>query len=125
LEQIAATPLPDELADVGGALADAVGAARDATDWLLAHGTSRPDDALAAATPSLRMLGTTRGGWVMARQAAAAHGDAPTDAFAAAKVASARFYCLELLPQAQGLLAAVRAGADLVMSTPAEDLASR
>jgi hypothetical protein len=125
LEQVAATELPEPLSDVGAALADAVGATRDATDWLLAHGTSAPNEALAAATPYLRMVGTTLGGWVMARQAAAARPGAATDAYDAAKVATARFYCLELLPQVRGLLGAVRAGAGAVMSIPAEDLASR
>jgi len=125
LDQVAATELPGELSDLAAALADAVDATRQATEWLIAHGPARPDDALAAATPYLRMLATTLGGWVMARQAAAARPGAASDAYDAAKVATARFYCLELLPQARGLLAAVQGGADLVMATPAEDLASR
>jgi 3-(methylsulfanyl)propanoyl-CoA dehydrogenase len=125
LDRVAATELPPPLADVGDALRDAVAVTREATEWLLAQGPVRPNDALAAATPYLRMVGTTLGGWVMARQAAAARADAATDAYAAAKVATARFYCQELLPQARGLLPAVRAGADLVLSVPAEDLASR
>ncbi len=125
LDQVAATELHDELADIRAALTDAVGAAREATEWLLARGAADPNDALAAATPFLRMVGITLGGWVMARQAAAARVGAAADAYAAGKVATARFYCLELLPQARGLLPAVRAGADLLMSLPAEDLASR
>jgi hypothetical protein len=92
---------------------------------VLAHGAADPNDALAAATPYLRMVGTTLGGWVMARQAAAARADAASDPYAAAKLATARFYCHELLPQARGLLAAVEAGAGLVMSVPADDLVSR
>jgi alkylation response protein AidB-like acyl-CoA dehydrogenase len=125
LDQVAGTELPDGLSDIGVALRDAVSAVREATEWLIANGAQRPDDALAAATPYLRMVGTTLGGWVMARQATAARPDAAADAYAAAKVGTARFYCLELLPQARGLLPAVRAGAGLVMSVPAEELASR
>ena len=59
----------------------------------------------------------------MARQALAARAMGGGDAFVAAKAATARFYCAELLPQARGLLAALRAGAELLMSTPAEELA--
>ena len=70
------------------------------------------------------MFGITVGGWVMARQAVAAGRLGETDAFGAAKVATARFYCAELLPQVRGLLPAVRAGADLVLGVPAEGLAS-
>ena len=73
----------------------------------------------------LRMFGITAGGWVMARQAVAARALGDDDPYAAAKVATARFYCTELLPQAAGLLPAVRAGADLVLALPATDLASR
>ncbi|HVM67741.1 MAG TPA: acyl-CoA dehydrogenase [Acidimicrobiales bacterium] len=125
LDHVAGTELPDGLADVRTALVDAVDAAREATEWLLAHGASDPNDALAAATPYLRLVGTTLGGWVMARQAAAAQSGAATDGYAAAKLATARFYCRELLPQAQGLLAAVTAGAGPLMSVPVPDLASR
>ncbi|HZQ56666.1 MAG TPA: acyl-CoA dehydrogenase [Acidimicrobiales bacterium] len=125
LDQVAATELPGELSDLAAALADAVDATRQATEWLIARGPAHPNDALAGATPYLRMLATTLGGWVMARQAAAARPGAASDPYDAAKVATARFYCLELLPQARGLLAAVQGGADLVMATPAEDLASR
>ncbi len=104
---------------------DAVAVLREATAWILAHGVGRADDAFAAAGPYLRMFGITVGGWVMARQGAAALAVGTDDAYAAAKLGTARFYCAELLPQAAGLLPAVRAGADLVMGIPAADLASR
>ena len=106
-------------------LREAIGALREATAWILARGAARPDDAYAAAGPYLRMFGITVGGWVMARQAVAARALGDDDPYAAAKVATARFYCTELLPQAAGLLPAVRAGADLVLALPATDLASR
>jgi alkylation response protein AidB-like acyl-CoA dehydrogenase len=106
-------------------LREAIGALREATAWILAHGADRPDDAYAAAGPYLRMFGITAGGWVMARQAVAAAALGDDDPYAAAKVATARFYCTELLPQAAGLLPAVRAGADLVLGLPAAELVSR
>ena len=42
------------------------------TAAILANGLGRYADALAAATPYLRMFGIVAGGWVMARQAIAA-----------------------------------------------------
>jgi 3-(methylthio)propanoyl-CoA dehydrogenase len=120
LRRMGGLDVPPELADIGAALT--VDAVNQATSWILGVGPDRPDDALAAATPYLRMFGITVGGWVMARQAIAARGMG--DAFGAAKLATARFYCAELLPQARGLLPAVRAGAGLLMGPPAEDLAS-
>jgi hypothetical protein len=123
LARIEGLEVPTDLADVGAALTDAVGAVREATAWILGVG-DRPNDALAAAGPYLRMFGITLGGWAMARQAIAAREMGGGDRFAAAKLATARFYCAELLPQARGQLAALRAGAELLMTTPAEDLAS-
>jgi len=124
LDRIGALDLPTELAGLGDALSDAVDAVRDASTWILERAGTHPEDALAAATPYLRMFGITVGGWVMARQAVAAGSLGETDAFGAAKVATARFYCAELLPQVRGLLPAVRAGADLLLGVPAEGLAS-
>jgi hypothetical protein len=53
-------------------------------------------------------------GWVMARQALAAHEAAPQAngdrAFLEAKVVTARFFAEQLLPAVQGLAGAVTAG---------------
>ena len=119
MEEVSAPP------ELVAPLREAIGALREATAWILARGAARPDDAYAAAGPYLRMFGITVGGWVMARQAVAARALGDDDPYAAAKVATARFYCTELLPQAAGLLPTVRAGADLVLALPATDLASR
>ncbi|MCU1373317.1 MAG: hypothetical protein JWO68_603 [Actinomycetia bacterium] len=107
--------LAGDLAALRAPLADGVAALREATDWLLANGLERPVDALAGATPYLRMFGIVTGGWLLARSAVAAgellaggHGDA---AFLADKVVTARFYVEQLLPAARGLLPAVTAGA--------------
>ena len=111
----------DDLASVRGALADAVGALRTSTTWLLEHGASDPTDALAGASPYLRQWGIVIGGWLLARQALAARHDDTM----APKVATARFYCEQLLPQAGGLVAAVTGGASSLLALTAEDLASR
>jgi hypothetical protein len=87
---------------------------RTATDWLLANGMANPLDALAGATPYLRLFSVVTGGWMMAKQALAASaalsGASPADkAFYEGKVLTARFFCEQLLPQASGLVPAVTA----------------
>ena len=104
----------DDLASIASALADALASLRTATDWLLEHGLADPLDALAGATPYLRLFSTVTGGWVMARQALAATGllDAAEEAdkaFYEGKVLTARFFCEQILPQAGALVPAVTA----------------
>ena len=104
----------DGLASIRSALAAAVADLRTATEWLLANGGANPLDALAGATPYLRLFSVVTGGWVMAQQALKATallGDAsPGDrTFYEGKVLSARFFCEQILPQAGGLVAAVTA----------------
>ena len=87
---------------------------RAATDWLLANGLADPLDALAGATPYLRLFSLVTGGWVMALQAQAAArllaDAAPADKdLYEGKVLTARFFCEQVLPQARGLLPAVTA----------------
>jgi alkylation response protein AidB-like acyl-CoA dehydrogenase len=104
----------DDLASIRTALADALAALRTATDWVLANGLTDPLDALAGATPYLRLFSVVTGGWVMGQQALAAHrllaDAAPSDkAFCEEKLVDARFFCEQLLPQAAGLVPAVTA----------------
>jgi alkylation response protein AidB-like acyl-CoA dehydrogenase len=121
-----ADELTGDLAAVRAPLADAVAALREATDWLLANGLEQPVDALAGATPYLRMFGIVTGGWLLARSAVAASellaggdGDA---AFLADKVVTARFYADQLLPAARGLLPAVTARAGDLFAIPGDRL---
>jgi len=104
----------DDLASIRSGLADGLAALRTATDWLLANGMGSPLDALAGATPYLRLFSVVTGGWVMARQALAATAAlvdaAPADkSFYEGKVLTARFFCEQLLPQAAGLVPAITA----------------
>jgi hypothetical protein len=105
-----------ELAGVRSALTSGVSALREATTWLGAKLPAEPNDVLAGATPYLRLCGLVIGGWLLARSALAASGllrDASgSDAvFLQDKIATARFYAEQLLPQAAGLLPAVTSGA--------------
>jgi alkylation response protein AidB-like acyl-CoA dehydrogenase len=115
--------LDGDLAPIGESLADAVAALREATDWLLAHGLADPRDALAGATPYLRLFGTVLGGWFLARQALAARA-AGDDGYHAAKVVTARYYADQVLPTARGLLPAVSAGSGVLFALDPEQLAS-
>jgi hypothetical protein len=113
--------LDTTLADAGGDLADAreqlasaVATVRSATDYL-----NSSEDALArmaGATPYQEMLGTLAGGYYLARQAVAALPLAADDPWMASKVATARFYAVNLLPKVQGLLPAVTGGSDLLFA---------
>jgi alkylation response protein AidB-like acyl-CoA dehydrogenase len=73
------------------------------------------DEAGAAATPFLRLLGHLAYAWLWARMAtlALAH---PGDAHHRAKLATARFYFQRLLPETAMLLAQARSGAGALMA---------
>ena len=111
--ELAADP---ELAGVRSALASGVSTLREATDWIMSRGLAEPNDALAGATPYLRLSGLVIGGWLLARSALAAsrllRDAGGSDAvFLREKIGTARFYAEQLLPQTAGLLPAVTAGA--------------
>lgn len=101
----------DVFALIRASLADALSALEGATEWLLV--CEDPNDALAGATPYLELFGTVTGGWLLAKGALAAAGklEKGPDPFLHAKVATAHFYCTQLLPRAVGLVQSVTAGA--------------
>ena len=100
---LAAVP---ELAASGAALTAALGAAREATTWIAS--VTDIDDALAGATPLLRLLAMLTAADLMARSALLAQG---TDR-AAAQTRTTRFFCEQLLPTASALVPSITAGAD-------------
>ncbi len=114
----------DELATLRERLAEGVELLRNATEWLL--GRDDVNDRLAAATPYLRLFGAVAGGYYMAKEALAALAAATDgdDGFLAAKVATARFYCEQLLPQAFGLVPAATAHADALFAVEPELMGS-
>ncbi|RUN77483.1 acyl-CoA dehydrogenase [Sphingomonas sp. TF3] len=82
------------------------------------------DDKLAASYPFLTMLSVAVCGWLMERSgriAATAEGDR---AFLSMKVAAARFYVAQIVPEALGLKAAATAKADVLYSVTAEAFAA-
>ena len=88
---------------------------RLATTTLLAHlSAGRVDEALAGATPYLRMLGLVLGDWSVQRAATAARtllGQHPSDPFLHERIAVAAFYRTRILPAVAGLAPSVTAGA--------------
>lgn len=104
----------EPLADVRSGLTDALATVRTATTWL----NAQEDVAarMAGATPYQDMLGTLAGGYYLARQALAALPGAPDDTWLAAKVSTATFYAMNILPTVHGLSDAVTAGADILFS---------
>jgi hypothetical protein len=113
-----------DLATIRVSLAESVAVLQEATEWIMGHGMSEPRDALAGASPYLRMFGLVTGGWLMARSALAARrllesgsGSSSGDPWLEDKVVTARFYAEQLLPQAAGLLPAVTAGADALFAS--------
>jgi alkylation response protein AidB-like acyl-CoA dehydrogenase len=101
------------------ALTPAVGALRDATEWLIS--CSDPDDRLAAATPYLDLFGTVAGGAYLMRLALAA-GSEERDAWLDAKIDTAVFYANQILPRAAGRLPSVVAGARELFAVPTAGL---
>jgi alkylation response protein AidB-like acyl-CoA dehydrogenase len=112
------------LAELGERLADAAAAFRSTTEWIMTNGHADAQNALAGATPFLRMAGIVTGGWLLTKSAIAASAlragdhDGFSEDFLDQKLVTARFYMTQLLPQAAGLVAAITAGpADLFAAT--------
>jgi alkylation response protein AidB-like acyl-CoA dehydrogenase len=107
----------EELAKFREELSVAIQGLGETSSWLgerLIEGDLR--SALAGASPYLRQFGIILGGWLMARAAVAALADPAgfDPAFLSEKLGTARFYGEQLLPMANGLVPAVKGGADLL-----------
>lgn len=106
----------EDLSSFRNALAEEIESLADTSAWLGEKMRSgEVDAALAGATPYLRQFGMVLGGWLMARAAVAALEERDIeDEFSTQKVITARFYGEQLLPQAGGLVSAVKGGAGLL-----------
>jgi alkylation response protein AidB-like acyl-CoA dehydrogenase len=85
---------------------------------------SGPDDRLAASYPLLTMLSVAVGGWLMAVQMRAATDAEAEPQFLTMKVAAARFFLEQVVPEAVGLAPAALAKSDLLYSISEEALAA-
>ena len=100
-------------------LAAAVDALDNATHWLLDAAAKNQIDAIAGATPYLRLFGTVAGGAMLARSALQAIESMATgadDPALADKLVVARFYAEQILPQASGLATSISAGSGAIMA---------
>src|SRR6478735_3209096 len=97
----------------GAKLRDALGSLERASKWLLERVASAPNDALAGATPYLRLFGSTLGGCMLAGEAMAAksNGDAGDPQ---RYVTVARFFAENITVQAGSLEKTVTDSADAV-----------
>jgi len=110
--------LAGDLKAVGLRLEAALDAAASATAWLIERRTKSMPDALSGATAYLKLLGDVVGGWMLAKGALAAAGEADA-AWAESKRALARVFAESVLAQVPGAAAGVMLGAaDLEAMTP-------
>ena len=103
-----------ELQAIAQRLGVALKAWTEATEWLAANAKTGLSGVLTAAVPYLHLAVTVCGGWFMGKAAlaAAAYLDKgeSDQAFYRAKIATARFYADQMLPQAAAYGETVRAG---------------
>jgi alkylation response protein AidB-like acyl-CoA dehydrogenase len=107
-----------EFSGIRDRMDESLACVRDTVMWLMEHGIADVRNALAGATPFLRMFGLLVGARYLADSALAAKADIDAglgDAeYLNARITVARFYCDNLLPGVLGLESAVTAGfADL------------
>ena len=101
------------------ALAPAVAALREATEWLIT--CDDPNDRLAGASPYLDMFGIVAGGGYLIRMARAAAAE-ERDPWIDAKIDTAAFYAHQILPRAAGWLSSSTAGASELFAIPVDGL---
>ncbi len=98
----------------GAKLREALNAVERSSNWLLEKITSAPNDALAGATPYLRLVSSAAGGCLLAREALAAQGDETFLSDASRYVALSRFFAENIVVQAGALERSVIDGADAI-----------
>ena len=114
----------ERVTKLSSGLEKAVGELQAATVWLMQNGLSNPDNAGAAATAYLHLMGIVALGHMWLLMARAAH--AALDACAADrefydyKLITARYFAERFLPDAGALRRKLEAGAEAVMALPAE-----
>jgi 3-(methylthio)propanoyl-CoA dehydrogenase len=102
-------------------LAELARACRDTARWM--RDDASLDDRLAGSVPFTAMAAVAVAGWQLARQAdAVAAGAAPS--LAASKPVTARYFLDHVVPEAMGMAAAARGGADLFYALSAEALSA-
>ena len=114
-----------DLFSIRSNLAEALTVLADTTNWMIRRGAKDPRDALAGATPYLRMFSLVTAGWLLAKSALAAKGDLDAGRGdqdqLATKIITAKFFCEQILPQVHGLVSPVRAGHEDLLEIAPKD----
>ena len=111
----------DSLRGMGDALKSSLGAQVRATQWILEKWPQHRDAALGASFEYLMMTGYLFGGWQLARGALLAQEritGGSTRAFYAQKVATASFYCEQILPRCAASEQAVLGSSGMLLEFP-------
>ncbi len=101
----------------------ALNASVEATDWFLANAKTDPNLAGAVGVSMLMMMGTTLGGWMLAKGAMVAQkhlDEGSNDEFYSNKIATATFYAEQILPRSLAYATSVTAGHEAVMTISSE-----
>jgi alkylation response protein AidB-like acyl-CoA dehydrogenase len=118
-EDLKAAAAEPALADLAKPLGEALRTLQETVMGVMQAAMKNPDEAGAAASDFLRLMGTVATGWMWLRMARVAQeklaAGAGDQAFYEQKVRTARFFMTKLLPQVQALAASIKAGAAPVM----------
>ena len=110
-----------ELADYAGQLEAALGDLQASTMWLMANGLANPDNAGAASTPYMHMMGIVALGLMWLRMARAANDNRASDpVIMDAKLLTARFFGERIMPDTVALRRKIEAGAEIMMAMPVD-----
>ena len=113
--EIAALPTAEHtVKEIGDAARSAIELLDTTSTYLIGELGANPSNLLSVSVPFLRMCGFVAGAWLLARQANIAAErlvEGGDRVFFTGKLQSARFYALQVLPQAQSYAAIVRHGA--------------
>lgn len=125
-QEIEAAQQLDDLEDIAKALGAGLYQLQKATTMLAERGFANPDEAGAAATEYLHLMGYVAVGWQWLRMASVAtdriERGVGNRAFLETKVKTARFYFARLMPDCAALLAAIQSGSAPIMSVNPEEL---
>jgi alkylation response protein AidB-like acyl-CoA dehydrogenase len=112
---------------IGKRLSESVDIFSEASDWLIrAYAGNAKRDALAGATPFLKLAGDVTGGWALAKGALAALGHLQAKssdaAYMTSRISLAGFFAENVLAQAQGLMTSVTSGSDVMFESDIDAL---
>ncbi len=123
-QDIADAKADDRLRALAGGLEKATGELQAATLWLVQNGLANPDNAGAAATAYMHLMGIVALGQMWLIMAKAAHAALDAGAsdrdFYDHKLVTARYFAERFLPDAGALRRKLEAGAEALMALPAD-----